>query len=200
MPRIWAETIDTHRRQVHDAILEATAELIAEHGPMSIAMSAIAERAGIGRATLYKYFPDVESILLAWHARDFGDQHARLRALVDAETTTLGDVAEFVCAQRQEHAHHRGAGLVDKLAHTLAGAHRDMGHAIEREILDALTQLLSRLGERGEVRRDREPEFLARWLLHAAHAPADLDDASVTGMLLDALTPRDRGGARRPRR
>ena len=67
MPRIWADTIDTHRRQVTDAILDATAELIAEHGPMSVAMSAIAERAGIGRATLYKYFPDVESILVAWH-------------------------------------------------------------------------------------------------------------------------------------
>jgi AcrR family transcriptional regulator len=30
-------------------------------------MSQIAEQAGIGRATLYKYFPDVEAILLAWH-------------------------------------------------------------------------------------------------------------------------------------
>jgi len=28
-------------------------------------MSHIAERAGIGRPTLYKYFPDVETILLA---------------------------------------------------------------------------------------------------------------------------------------
>ena len=32
-------------------------------------MSQIAEQTGIGRATLYKYFPDVEAILLAWHER-----------------------------------------------------------------------------------------------------------------------------------
>lgn len=32
-------------------------------------MSRIAEEIGIGRATLYKYFPDVEAILLAWHER-----------------------------------------------------------------------------------------------------------------------------------
>jgi AcrR family transcriptional regulator len=32
-------------------------------------MSQVAEEPGIGRATLYKYFPDVEAILLAWHER-----------------------------------------------------------------------------------------------------------------------------------
>jgi AcrR family transcriptional regulator len=32
-------------------------------------MSQVAEETGIGRATLYKYFPDVEAILLAWHER-----------------------------------------------------------------------------------------------------------------------------------
>ena len=28
-----------------------------------------AEQTGIGRATLYKYFPDAEAILAAWHER-----------------------------------------------------------------------------------------------------------------------------------
>lgn len=32
-------------------------------------MSQIAAETGIGRATLYKYFPDVEAILVAWHER-----------------------------------------------------------------------------------------------------------------------------------
>src|SRR5690349_18975373 len=32
-------------------------------------MSRIARETGIGRATLYKYFPDVEAILAAWHDR-----------------------------------------------------------------------------------------------------------------------------------
>ena len=37
-------------------------------------MSQIAKDTGIGRATLYKYFPDVESILRAWHQRQI-DEH-----------------------------------------------------------------------------------------------------------------------------
>jgi AcrR family transcriptional regulator len=45
------------------AILDTTAALVAEGGLLSVTMSRIAEEAGIGRATLYKYFPDVEAIL-----------------------------------------------------------------------------------------------------------------------------------------
>ncbi|HET7480249.1 MAG TPA: helix-turn-helix domain-containing protein, partial [Rubrobacteraceae bacterium] len=69
MPKLWNETIEAHRRAVHDAILDATAVLVAEHGLLSVTMSRIAEETGIGRATLYKYFPDVEAVLLAWHER-----------------------------------------------------------------------------------------------------------------------------------
>ena len=69
MPKLWNETIEAHRREVRDAILDTTAALVAEHGLRSVTMSQIAEKTGIGRATLYKYFPDVEAILPAWHER-----------------------------------------------------------------------------------------------------------------------------------
>src|ERR671936_3013071 len=69
MPKLWNETIEAHRREVRDATLDTTAALVAKHGLRSVTMSQIAEEAGIGRATLYKYFSDVEAILLAWHER-----------------------------------------------------------------------------------------------------------------------------------
>src|ERR687892_2611379 len=69
VPRLWKETIEAHRQGVQDAVLDTTAALVAEHGLRSVTMSQIAEETGIGRATLYKYFPDVETILLAWHER-----------------------------------------------------------------------------------------------------------------------------------
>ena len=43
--------------------------LAEERGPLSLTMSEIAQAAAIGRATLYKYFADVESILVACHAQ-----------------------------------------------------------------------------------------------------------------------------------
>src|SRR5215217_3053592 len=69
VPRLWNETIEAHRREVREAILETTWALVAEQGLLSVTMLQIAEKTGIGRATLYKYFPDVEAILLAWHER-----------------------------------------------------------------------------------------------------------------------------------
>jgi AcrR family transcriptional regulator len=69
VPRLWDQTIEAHRREVRDAILDTTAALVAEHGLRSVTMSQIAEETGIGRATLYKYFSGVEPILFAWHER-----------------------------------------------------------------------------------------------------------------------------------
>jgi AcrR family transcriptional regulator len=64
-----------------DEIIAAVADLVAERGITAIAMAHVAERANITRATLYKYFPDVRSILDAWHERHVA---ANLDALVAA--------------------------------------------------------------------------------------------------------------------
>ena len=69
VPRLWAQTVHTHRREVREAILDTASALVTERGLLSVTMSQIAEETGIGRATLYKYFPDVEAILDAWHQR-----------------------------------------------------------------------------------------------------------------------------------
>ncbi len=90
MPKLWNETIEAHRRAVRDATLDATAALVAAHGLASVTMSRIAEETGIGRATLYKYFPDVEAILVAWHERQVTGHLAQLTELRDQ----AGDAAE----------------------------------------------------------------------------------------------------------
>jgi AcrR family transcriptional regulator len=64
VPKLWSETIESHRREVRDAIVDTAAALVAEHGLASVTMSQIAGETGIGRAMLYKYFPDVEAIHL----------------------------------------------------------------------------------------------------------------------------------------
>src|SRR5215813_4960523 len=98
VPKLWSDTIEAHRREVRDAILDTTAALVIATGLRSVTMSQIAEETGIGRATLYKYYPDVESILVAWHERHVavhleelakigsgsGDPWERLRAVLVA--------------------------------------------------------------------------------------------------------------------
>jgi len=115
MPKLWNETIEEHRRAVREATLDTTAALVAEHGLRSVTMSKIAGETGIGRATLYKYFPDVEAILVAWHERQVtghleylaeirdqaGDAGSRLEAVLEA----------YALIQHEHHGTERRAHL-----------------------------------------------------------------------------------------
>src|SRR2546426_5928552 len=99
----WKETVEAHRLGLRKRIVDTAAALVAQHGPRSVTMSQIAEEAGIGRATLYKYFPDVETILVAWHDRHVahhlehlaevrdrvGDAGGRLEAVLEAYALTV---------------------------------------------------------------------------------------------------------------
>jgi AcrR family transcriptional regulator len=110
VPRLWTETIQAHRHQVRDAIVDTTAALVAEHGLLSVTMSQIAEEAGIGRATLYKYFPDVEAILLAWHERQIAG-HLQQLAEVRDQAGDAGERLEavleaYALISQESHGHH----------------------------------------------------------------------------------------------
>src|SRR5215217_4098554 len=80
----WTETMSGHRRAVRDAVLDAAEDLVAEHG-LTLTMSQIAGRAGIGRATLYRHFADVDTVLAAWHERQVA---AHLQQLADVRDRT----------------------------------------------------------------------------------------------------------------
>src|SRR5262249_27452179 len=41
VPKLWTETIEEHRRAVHDATLDTTAALVHEHGLAAVTMSKI---------------------------------------------------------------------------------------------------------------------------------------------------------------
>ena len=189
MPRIWAETVDTHRRLVQDAIVDATAELAAEHGPLSVSMSAIAERAGVGRATLYKYFPDVESIFVEWHRREFSERLEQLKALSTRDDVTLRELAGLVRRGRIDHRGRKGAAA-GILAHTAVAAESVVLGTIEAELVALVAEVVRRLARGNQVRTDHSPKVLARWILHGAHASPELDDRAVVDLLVDSLAPR----------
>lgn len=100
MPKLWNETIEAHRHVVRDAIPRTTWELVAERGLTSVTMSQIAEKVGIGRATLYKYFPDGESILVARHEDHIATRLEHLSAAANA----AGDSGERLKAVLEGYA------------------------------------------------------------------------------------------------
>jgi AcrR family transcriptional regulator len=181
VPKLWTATIEAHRREVRDAILETTATLVAEHGLLGITMSQIAEETGIGRATLYKYFPDVEAILLAWHDRQLA---VHLDHLADARDkgTGAGERLEavleaFAHVTRQSRGH-QDQGFAELL-------HRDARiERAHRQVHGMIRDLLVAAAEAGEVRTDVPPGELARYCIHALAGAAGQRSNAAIGRLV----------------
>jgi AcrR family transcriptional regulator len=179
VPRLWTETIAAHREAVRDATLDAAAALVAEHGLASVSMSRIAAATGIGRATLYKYFPDVESILRAWHERQINTHLDNL-----AETAAGNDDprrrVEAVCQLFASIQHQRHAGEFAALLHR--GEHVTLAHQRLREFL---TQLLADAVAAGQLRDDVPAAELADYCLHALTAAGQAQSPEAVGRLVN---------------
>jgi AcrR family transcriptional regulator len=181
VPKLWNETIEAHRRAVRDAILTTTAELAAEHGVRSVTMSQIAGKAGIGRATLYKYFPDVEAILLAWHDRQITEHLGQLTEVRD-QADGAGEQLEavlraFAHISREPRGHH-GTDLA-------AFLHRDERVVRAQQQLHGMVRDLLAEGVRsGDFRGDVTPDELATYCLHALTAAAALPSEAAADRLV----------------
>jgi AcrR family transcriptional regulator len=198
VPKLWNETIEAHRRAVRDAILETTWALVTEHGLRSVTMSQIAEKTGIGRATLYKYFPDVEAILLAWHERQItghleylvevrdqaGGTGERLEAVLEAYA--------LISHERYSHEHPGPelAALLHRGVH-VTGAQQQVHDMIK----NLLKNLLIEAAETGDLRDDVAPDELASYCLHALAAARSLTSKAAVRRLVTVTL----AGLRAPR-
>ncbi|HEX9847229.1 MAG TPA: TetR/AcrR family transcriptional regulator [Acidimicrobiia bacterium] len=181
MPRLWTETIEAHRREVRDAILDTTAALVAEYGLRSVTMSEIAEETGIGRATLYKYFPDVDTILFTWHERQISghlEHLARVRDQAGDPWERLEAVLEaYALISRQSRGHY------DR--DLAAFLHRDDQVArAQQQLRGMIRDLLSKAAETGAVRGDVAPDELASYCLHALSAASSLPSKTAIRRLV----------------
>ncbi|NEK93372.1 TetR/AcrR family transcriptional regulator [Modestobacter muralis] len=181
MPKLWSDTIETHRRTVDEAIMEATWALVTERGLLAVTMSAIAGRTGIGRATLYKHFPDVESILRAHHQRHVTAHLAHLAQLRD-RTGDAGRRLHVVLEAYALICHHRQSHGTDELA-ALVHRGEDVARAQEG-LLTLFQQLLTGVAEEGLVRRDMATDELASYCLHALSAAGDLPSEAAVRRLV----------------
>ncbi len=169
------------------ATLDTTAALVAEQGLRSVTMSQIAEQTGIGRATLYKYFPDVEAILVAWHDRQVTG-HLEHLAEVRDRTGDAGERLEAVCeAYALIQFEHHGTELAALL-------HRGEHVAQAQQQLHAfIRDLLSAGAATGQVRDDVPPDELATYCLYALTAASSLSSKAAVRRLvmitLDGLRP-----------
>ena len=180
MPKLWTDTLEEHRRAVRDATLDTTAALVAERGLASVTMSQIAAETGIGRATLYKYFPDVEVILTAWHQRQVARHMEQLAAVRDQASGGPGGRLKAVLTAYATITHQRPHGT--ELA---AVVHRGEHLAdAQQQLLGFLRDLIADAANTGEVRDDVPPTELASYCLHALQAASSLPSEAAAHRLV----------------
>ncbi|WP_284532803.1 TetR/AcrR family transcriptional regulator [Nocardioides sp. T2.26MG-1] len=192
MPKLWANTIESHRQEVRAAVVRATAKLLAQHGLKGVSMSAIALDAGIGRATLYKYFTDLDEILAAWHEDQVAEHVDELRAVADqpgsAQERLARVLSTYADIRRHAGGHGGRADLVASL-HESPGVHRQIARL--RQIVE---DLIKQAVEAGDLRRDVPARELAAFALAAVGSVATAASRAaaqrLVGVTLDALSPR----------
>jgi AcrR family transcriptional regulator len=181
MPRLWNATIEAHRGAVREAVLDTTAALVSERGLRAVTMSEIAERSGIARATLYKYFPDVDAILLAWHERQIVAHLQQLSQVADG----AGPVGERLRAVLETFAlitHERHDPDLSALLH--AGAHVSRA---QQQLHRFVRELIAEGAESGQLRGDVAPNELATYCLHALTAAGSLPSKAAVRRLVGVV-------------
>jgi AcrR family transcriptional regulator len=140
-PRADAER---NRRRV----LDAAAELFGERG-LDVGVAEIAQRAGVGRGTLFRNFPTKEDLIAAIVVDQMHEATERGRGLLDAPDPGAA-LFEFLddMAGRQQRARALFEAVQDEF---LANPDIRAGHHAIVEVIDAL---LTRAQDAGAVRHD----------------------------------------------
>ena len=187
--------------KARQAILEATAELLLLRGLDAVSMDAVAERAGVSKATIYRWWPSKEMLaldaLLDW---------AAARAPARNTGSLRGDVLALLRPWVREI---RSRPFGRAIAAFLNKAHSDpkFADAYRRHFVeprrDAMRAVFARAAERGEVPADLDVE-VALDLIYGAvyhrllHGHAELSDRfarDVVDLALNGILTARRGDA-----
>lgn len=132
-------------RATYDAIVEAAARIVADHGLTGFNTNAVAERAGISIGSLYQYFANKDAVMAALIQRQQALQLETLRAASVAigPSARLETVVRALVRAAMQH-HHDDALLASAIDHEEArlpvddviAASLDSGGAIIKALLE----------------------------------------------------------------
>jgi AcrR family transcriptional regulator len=114
----------------HDRILEAAAAMLSSGGEDALQMKELSQRADVSLATLYRYFPAKDHVLLAITLSRFEAALEQVRS----EPPRAGTVRERVTAHllREFRAEQREPKLTAALSHAVSETSRSYSTTIER--------------------------------------------------------------------
>lgn len=156
-------------RATVDAILEAAAQVLEIAGEAGFNTNAIAERAGVGIGSIYRYFPDKHAILVEMGRREMARVNAEIRIDPGSKTRSLAPDRQAIRTFLRAFGERTRARRVVVLAL--------LGQLSAEELQTAFAQAEAGMASRSAASLDRIQLFvLSRALLGAMRA-AVLEDA-----------------------
>lgn len=166
MSASWERTVADHREATRRRIIDAATASLREEGLAGTSMTAIAERAGISRPTLYKHFPDVDHIMAALVTEGFAAFRTRLDTEVETDWPAVRRLTHLVRLHIEQYASETdrlGEGSME------AGMSPVVHDAVRQELVDHHLRVVAILREGmadGSFRDDLDPELHAELLQH----------------------------------
>ena len=174
---------DPRVARTHAAVLEATIELIAEEGPEAVTFQAVARRAKVSRATLYRHWPHPEELVFE-----------ALAEIVSAwEFSGPGRLGDELIAEIDRRRSELNQPLVRMaFAAVLSRAARDPAAARLRDrlvgsIATSLRESIKAGVERGELRPGLDAEALTAEVMGAMVWRSFVMGENVTKRFVEAV-------------
>jgi AcrR family transcriptional regulator len=169
-------------RRNRERLLTAAKEALAEVGA-GVSLEEIARRAGVGIGTLYRNFPSREAILEGVYRRDVEFHHASAARLL--ETMAPGDALHEWMRRALDYAATK-KGMSSALASIKDGS-SELYASSSKLYIDAVTLLVQRATESGDIREGVDPMDLLGALGGFAHGSGRADWQPRALRLLDIL-------------
>lgn len=178
--------------QARQAILEAAGTLLEQRGGDALSIEAVARQAGVGKPTIYRWWPSLADIVL---------EVLLCRAERDIPAPKDGTYADMLRVFVRDSIHALNAGAAPHLRFLMAQAQLDpefqqrfRDHFVERRRA-ALCDIFRQAVRRGELPASTKPDMLAdlvfgpMWYrLLTGHAPLDEEFAHELTRSVLALT------------
>ncbi|MGE0457512.1 MAG: TetR/AcrR family transcriptional regulator [Bauldia sp.] len=148
-------------------------------GIHALTMARIAQEAGIGRATLYKYFKDVEDILASWHRRQIAAHLYELELVRARYASPIEGLREVLLSYTNRGNREHDARL-GRLLHAMPHIHEAQQH-----LLDFVTGIVAAAIEAGELDRSVSARLRAHFALGAIEA--GLSSRAQAQLLVDMI-------------
>lgn len=179
----WADLTETYRMGQRESIAQTAMALLIEGGGAGLSMSALAQAAGISRPTLYRYYPDMESVLVG--VAELVCRHDEaFAAEISAEPDPRRQLRAFIDAVTDPVAHGHLSAV--ELEGALPPEGRRLLHAHEDRARELLAGILERGVQAGYFSPELDPSIDARFIFGLSQQ-AQADSIERVHVLVDKL-------------